>query len=162
MKINMKYCMLILLLSVLITVSLNPTLYYDTSSIDTFFEDHPDKSMVCLINNPTKEQLSSINITDTLKLHENGERILLIPMMEYSEIKIWSVVYDDDRIKNNELIYSKKIDKLDFVLDLYLTISEDIPTYKLSIKTPKGYKDYLFTRYNKQENKNIEYIKYIE
>ena len=134
-----------------------------TAAYAYFGAEAPEDALGLIVNFPTEEDLTQIEISESAPLLTDGEAMLIVPRYAGSQIELWSLRDDDAaNMVFDELVYEKADTPEGFVLETELVRAEGMPVFglRISYSPPEGgvqIAEYLFAYDGKDGNPYVEY-----
>lgn len=126
---------------------------------NTAFEKYAKEQVLGLIiNEPTAEQLSSLDYLETYQDSDPTEKLLIIPKYNQSSITIERIAFENDQLVSKETLYHKEQTEEGYGLLLETVRPEGIPQLKVTLTHQAQSVSYIVAYNGKEGTPEQEYL----
>lgn len=137
----------------------NESTNYNSALDNMGIENIKDDSLAVIINNPEENQLKEIKNLKSFEYNKGKESLLIIPIYNNMDIKLKTLVWNEDNLQEDKKVYEEHDLKDGYGLKLKAVRPEGIPSLKISIYGDEIYGEYILSYDGKNGTPKVEYIR---
>lgn len=127
---------------------------------NTAFEKYAEDEVIALIiNEPVQEVVEGLTGLETYTHHENSEKLLIIPKYNDSQIEVKKVVFDGEKLVEEETLYAKSYTGDDYGLLVETFRPEGIPELLVSVRIGNRRATYVIAEDGKDGIPSLMYLR---